>query len=72
VLNAIEQYDWLYELRNKRAYRKFWDTSGYVGGVYASIYDIQRMWHLASSTGAAAACRRSSSVSIRSRTRRTC
>ncbi|MCK6572089.1 zinc-dependent metalloprotease [Myxococcota bacterium] len=47
VLNDIEQYDWLYELRNKRAYRKFWDTTGYVGGVYASVYDIQRMWHLA-------------------------
>ena len=47
VLNAIEQYDWLYELRNKRAYRKFWDTSAYVGAVYDSIYSIQRMWYLA-------------------------
>lgn len=47
ALNAIEQYDWLYELRNKRAYRKFWDTSAYVGQVYGSIFDIQRMWYLA-------------------------
>jgi hypothetical protein len=47
VLNSIEEYDWLYDLRNKRAYRKFWDTSGYVGGVYGAVYDIQRMWHLA-------------------------
>lgn len=47
VLNQIEEYDWLYELRNKRAYRKFWDTSAYVGQVYTAMYDIQRMWHLA-------------------------
>ena len=47
TLNAIERYDWLYNLRNRRAYRKFWDTSGYVGQVYGSMYDIQRMWHLA-------------------------
>ena len=47
TLNAIEQYDWLYNLRNRRAYRKFWDTSAYIGSVYASMFDIQRMWHLA-------------------------
>lgn len=47
TLNAIERYDWLYNLRNRRAYRKFWDTSSYIGTVYASMYDIQRMWHLA-------------------------
>lgn len=47
TLNAIERYDWLYNLRNRRAYRKFWDTSSYVGSVYAGMYDIQRMWHLA-------------------------
>ena len=47
VLNAIEQYDWMYELRNKRAFRKFWNTTGYVGSVYGAVYNIQRMWHLA-------------------------
>ncbi|MCB9546198.1 MAG: zinc-dependent metalloprotease [Myxococcales bacterium] len=46
TLNAIEQYDWLYNLRNRRAYRKFWDTSSYVGSVYGAMFDIQRMWHL--------------------------
>lgn len=47
TLNAIERYDWLYKLRNRRAYRTFWDTSGYVGSVYGSLFPIQRMWHLA-------------------------
>lgn len=47
TLNAIEQYDWLYNLRNRRAYRKFWDTSSYVNAVYGAMFDIQRMWHLA-------------------------
>ncbi|MFZ4734585.1 MAG: zinc-dependent metalloprotease [Bradymonadia bacterium] len=47
VLNAIERYDWLYELRNKRAWRKFWDTSSYAGSIYDSVFSIQRMWHMA-------------------------
>jgi len=47
VLNAIERYDWLYELRNKRAWRKFWDTTGYVYSVYDAVFSIQRMWHMA-------------------------
>jgi hypothetical protein len=46
VLNSIERYDWLYSIRNQRAYRTFWDTSGYVNSVYSSIYDLQRMWYL--------------------------
>ena len=47
VLNTIEQYDWLYSTRNRRAFRTFWDTSSYVGGVYNSIFPLQRMWYLA-------------------------
>jgi hypothetical protein len=47
VLNSIERYDWLYSLRNRRAYRTFWDTSGYVYSVYNAIFPIQRMWYLA-------------------------
>jgi len=46
VLNSIERYDWLYSLRNQRAYRTFWDTGTYVNSVYASVFDLQRMWYL--------------------------
>jgi hypothetical protein len=46
VLNAIERYDWLYSIRNQRAYRTFWDTSGYIYSVYASVFAMQRMWYL--------------------------
>ena len=46
VLNAIERYDWLYSIRNHRAYRTFWDTSSYVGSVYNSIFPMLRMWYL--------------------------
>ena len=46
VLNAIERYDWLYELRNRRAYRTFWDTSRYNYSVFSSVFSLQRMWHL--------------------------
>jgi len=47
VLNAIERYDWLYEIRNRRAFRTFWDTSGYVGSVYNGIFPLNRMWYMA-------------------------
>lgn len=47
VLNTIEQYDWLYSMRNRRAYRTFWDTSRYIGSVYNSIFPVMRMWYLA-------------------------
>lgn len=47
VLNSIERYDWLYEIRNRRAFRTFWDTSRYIWSVYGSVFPIQRMWHLA-------------------------
>jgi len=46
VLNGIERYDWLYSLRNQRAYRTFWDTTTYVNQVYTSIFDLQRIWYL--------------------------
>ncbi|MEO8179989.1 MAG: zinc-dependent metalloprotease [Deltaproteobacteria bacterium] len=46
VLNGIERYDWLYSIRNQRAYRTFWDTGSYVNGVYSAIYDLQRLWYL--------------------------
>ncbi len=47
ALNAIERYDWLYSIRNRRAYRTFWDTSAYVGNVYSSIFPMLRMWYMA-------------------------
>lgn len=47
VLNAIERYDHLYEIRNRRAYRTFWDTSGYVYSIYNSVFQPLRMWYLA-------------------------
>ena len=46
TLNAIERYDWLYKLRNRRSYRKFWDTSRYIYSVYRSIFPLQRLWYL--------------------------
>jgi Met-zincin len=47
VLNSIERYDYLYKIRNQRAYRTFWDTGAYVNGVYGAIFGLQRMWYLA-------------------------
>ncbi len=46
VLNSIERYDWLYEIRNRRAYRTFWDTSRYNYSTFRSLFSLQRMWHL--------------------------
>jgi len=46
VLNAIERYDWLYDFRNRRAYRTFWDTSAYDDQVYAATFSLLRMWYL--------------------------
>ena len=46
ALNAIERYDWLYKLRNLRAYRTFWDTSGYASNVYGSLFPLLRLWYL--------------------------
>lgn len=47
LLNAIETYDWLYEIRNRRAYRTFWDTSGYIYSVFEDIFEMHRMWYTA-------------------------
>ena len=47
VLNSIERYDWLYSIRNQRAYRTFWDTSSYIYSVFNTIFGLQRMWYLA-------------------------
>ncbi len=46
VLNDIENYDWNYKYRNRRAYRQFWNTGGYYGRVYNSIFPVQRAWYL--------------------------
>ncbi|MBI2377010.1 MAG: zinc-dependent metalloprotease [Deltaproteobacteria bacterium] len=46
VLNNIERYDWLYKIRNRRAYRTFWDTTGYAWDVYDWVFSIQRFWYL--------------------------
>ncbi|MBI5510207.1 MAG: zinc-dependent metalloprotease [Deltaproteobacteria bacterium] len=47
VLNNFERYDWMYDIRNRRAFRTFWDTSDYTGRVYNSIFPPLRMWYLA-------------------------
>ena len=47
TLNSIERYDWLYSIRNRRAYRTFWDTASYADQVYSAIFSLQRMWYLA-------------------------
>jgi Met-zincin len=46
ALNAIERYDWLYDFRNRRAYRTFWDTSAYDNQVYGATFSLLRMWYL--------------------------
>jgi hypothetical protein len=46
VLNAIERYDWMYDFRNRRAFRTFWDTSAYDDQVYGATFSLLRMWYL--------------------------
>ena len=46
VLNAIERYDWMYDFRNRRAYRRYWDTSAYDSQVYGATFSLLRMWYL--------------------------
>ena len=46
TLNAIERYDWMYEIRNKRAFRKFWNTSNYVDDVFDSIFSPLGIWYM--------------------------
>jgi hypothetical protein len=46
VLNDIERYDWLYEMRNRRSYRTFWDTSTYYGSVYSGVFPLLRFWYM--------------------------
>jgi len=46
VLNTIERYDWLYEVRNRRAFRTFWDTSRYNYSVFSTLFSLHRMWYL--------------------------
>jgi hypothetical protein len=47
VLNAIERYDLMYDIRNRRAYRTFWNTSYYDYQIYDATFPLQRMWYLA-------------------------
>lgn len=46
VLNMIEDYDLTYKFRNKRAYRKFWDTTTYAAGVYSRLFTLLRFYYL--------------------------
>jgi hypothetical protein len=46
VLNQIENYDWLYDIRNQRAFRTFWDLTGYAYRVYNAVFPMQRFWYL--------------------------
>ncbi|OGQ92062.1 MAG: hypothetical protein A2289_14250 [Deltaproteobacteria bacterium RIFOXYA12_FULL_58_15] len=47
VLNAIENYDWGYKFRNRRAFRTFWDTYSYSSRVYNAIFPLARMYFFA-------------------------
>ena len=47
IANQIEAYDWQYQWRNFRAYRKIWDDSQYADTPTAMIEDMRRflpMW----------------------------
>ena len=47
IANAIDMYEWTYQWRNFRNYRKVWNESAYADGVVATINDMKRflsMW----------------------------
>ncbi len=46
VKNVIDMYEWNYRLRNFRAYRKFWDTSGYSSSMLNRLYPLRRLLNL--------------------------
>lgn len=54
MANAIDSYEWQYQWRNFRVYRKIWDNSAYANGPYAMIEDMRRflsLWVFDWSTG---------------------
>ncbi|MGH7295655.1 MAG: hypothetical protein ACRELB_12005, partial [Polyangiaceae bacterium] len=42
MANLIDDYEWQYQWRNFRDYRKVWDESGYANGVAYYLLDMQR------------------------------
>ncbi|MCB0378794.1 MAG: hypothetical protein KDD33_09900, partial [Bdellovibrionales bacterium] len=50
LMSQIRSYDERYEMRNKRYGRAFWDTSGYVGGIFGTMLSMKEflpMWRSA-------------------------
>jgi len=46
VANQIDSYEWQYQWRNYRVYRKIWDDSAYANGPSAIITDLRRFLSL--------------------------
>jgi hypothetical protein len=47
IANEIDYYDWQYQWRNFRSYRKVWDNSAYADGIAETMQDLRRflsMW----------------------------
>ncbi len=54
IANTIDQYEWTYEWRNRRSYRKVWNESAYADSVVGTILDMHRflsMWAFDWSSG---------------------
>lgn len=54
IANALESYEWQYNWRNFRTYRKYWDNSGYVYSPLGITQDLRKflsMWIYDWSTG---------------------
>ncbi|MBN1945779.1 MAG: zinc-dependent metalloprotease [Bradymonadales bacterium] len=46
VFNQIQYYDWMYQFRNFRSYRQYWETWGYPSSVFDSIFWLRRFLEL--------------------------
>src|SRR5262249_22567763 len=42
MANQIDSYEWQYQWRNFRSYRKFWDNSAYANAPAGTITDMKR------------------------------
>lgn len=54
MANAIDSYEWKYQWRNFRTYRKYWDNSAYADAPAAMIGDMRKfisLWEYDWSTG---------------------
>lgn len=46
VYNSILYYDWMYQFRNFRAYRQYWETWGYPNSAFNSTFPLRRFLEL--------------------------